>query len=115
MAARRGETKLDGLILIEPQVHGDSRGFFLETYAVGEWKSLGVDADFVQQNHSRSSRGTLRGLDFQTRPGQAKLLRCARGEILDVAVDMRRGSPPYGEWEGHVLDDAEHHQLFRPI
>jgi dTDP-4-dehydrorhamnose 3,5-epimerase len=113
--ATRGETKLDGLVLIEPTVHGDSRGFFLETYARGEWQGLGVDAEFVQQNHSRSSRGTLRGLHFQTAPGQAKLLRCARGEILDVAVDLRRDSATFGQWEGHQLDDSEHHQLFVPI
>jgi dTDP-4-dehydrorhamnose 3,5-epimerase len=115
MAATRGETKLDGLVLVEPQVHGDSRGFFLESYARDEWKALGVEADFVQQNHSRSSRGTLRGLHFQTSPGQAKLLRCARGEILDVAVDLRKSSPTFGEWEGHVLDDEQGHQLYVPI
>ena len=113
--ATKGETKLDGLVLIEPVVHGDSRGFFLETYARDEWKALGVDADFVQQNHSRSSRGTLRGLHFQTAPGQAKLLRCARGEILDVAVDLRRDSPTFGRWEGHVLDDEKGQQLYVPI
>jgi dTDP-4-dehydrorhamnose 3,5-epimerase len=115
MAATRGETKLDGLILIEPQVHGDSRGFFLETYALAEWKALGVDADFVQQNHSRSAHGTLRGLHFQTSPGQAKLLRCARGRVLDVAVDLRKSSPTFGEWEGHVLDDEQGHQLYVPV
>jgi dTDP-4-dehydrorhamnose 3,5-epimerase len=108
-------TRIDGLVLVEPQVHGDSRGFFLETYARDEWKALGVEADFVQQNHSRSSRGTLRGLHFQTSPGQAKLLRCARGEILDVAVDLRKGSPTFGQWEGHVLDDEKGHQLYVPI
>jgi dTDP-4-dehydrorhamnose 3,5-epimerase len=108
-------TKLDGIVLIEPVVHGDSRGFFLETYATEEWQALGVDAEFVQQNHSRSSHGTLRGLHFQTAPGQAKLLRCARGEILDVAVDLRRDSATFGQWEAHVLDDEKHHQLFVPI
>jgi dTDP-4-dehydrorhamnose 3,5-epimerase len=113
--ADRLETKLDGVALIEPQVHGDSRGFFVETFAREEWGALGVDAEFVQQNHSRSSRGTLRGLHFQTHPGQAKLLRCARGEILDVAVDLRKGSPTFGQWEGHVLDDEKHRQLFVPI
>ncbi len=102
-------------MLIEPQVHGDARGFMVETYAQGEWATLGVDADFVQQNHSRSSRGTLRGIHFQTSPGQAKLIRCARGEILDVAVDLRRGSPTFGRWEGQVLDDEKHRQLFVPI
>jgi len=113
--ATRGETKLGGVVLVEPQVHGDERGFFVETYSLDAWAALGVDAEFVQHNHSRSSRGTLRGLHFQTAPGQAKLLRCARGAILDVAVDLRRDSPTYGQWEGHVLDDERHHQLFVPI
>lgn len=113
--ATAGETKLDGLVLVEPQVHGDERGFFVETFSKDAWAELGVDAEFVQHNHSRSSHGTLRGLHFQTSPGQAKLLRCARGAILDVAVDLRRGSPTYGQWEGHVLDDERHHQLFVPI
>lgn len=113
--AGAGETKLDGVVLVEPQVHGDERGFFVETYSKDAWADLGVDAEFVQHNHSRSSKGTLRGLHFQLSPGQAKLLRCARGSILDVAVDLRKGSPTYGQWEGHVLDDERHHQLFVPI
>ncbi|MBS1883091.1 MAG: dTDP-4-dehydrorhamnose 3,5-epimerase [Actinobacteria bacterium] len=113
--ARAGETKLDGVVLVEPQVHGDERGFFVETYSKDAWAELGVEAEFVQHNHSRSSKGTLRGLHFQTSPGQAKLLRCARGAILDVAVDLRKDSPTYGQWEGHVLDDERHHQLFVPI
>jgi dTDP-4-dehydrorhamnose 3,5-epimerase len=113
--AKALETRIDGPILIEPVVHGDARGFFLETYAIGEWKSLGVDADFVQQNHSRSVQGTLRGLHFQTSPGQAKLLRCARGQILDVAVDVRKDSPTFGEWESHVLDDENGHQFYVPL
>jgi dTDP-4-dehydrorhamnose 3,5-epimerase len=108
-------TKLDGVVLVEPQVHGDERGFFVETYSKDAWTGLGVDVEFVQHNHSRSSHGTLRGLHFQTSPGQAKLLRCARGAILDVAVDLRKDSPTYGQWEGHVLDDEKHHQLFVPI
>ena len=113
--AQRLETRIEGLVRIEPQIFGDSRGFFLETYARDEWKALGVEADFVQQNHSRSSRGTLRGLHFQTSPGQAKLLRCARGQILDVVVDLRKGSPTFGEWESHVLDDESGRQLYVPI
>jgi dTDP-4-dehydrorhamnose 3,5-epimerase len=113
--ATRGQTKLGGVVLVEPVVHGDDRGFFVETFSKDAWAGLGVDAEFVQHNHSRSSKGTLRGLHFQTAPGQAKLLRCARGAILDVAVDLRRDSPTYGQWEGHVLDDERHHQLFVPI
>lgn len=113
--AKQLETGLDGLVLIEPQVFGDERGFFVETFSQDAWRDLGVDADFVQHNHSRSSAGTLRGLHFQTSPGQAKLLRCPRGSIFDVAVDLRRDSPTYGKWEGYVLDDEKHHQLYVPV
>jgi dTDP-4-dehydrorhamnose 3,5-epimerase len=115
MTPERLQTKLDGLVLLEPAVHGDDRGFFVETYRRDVWAEHGVDAEFVQHNHSRSGRGTLRGLHFQTDPGQAKLLRCGRGVILDVAVDLRRDSPTYGQWESHVLDDERHRQLFVPI
>jgi dTDP-4-dehydrorhamnose 3,5-epimerase len=110
----RLETKLDGLVLLEPQIHGDERGFLVETYRRDAWAELGVDVEFVQHNHSRSGRGTLRGLHFQTEPGQAKLVRCPRGAIFDVAVDLRRDSPTYGQWEGHVLNDERHRQLFVP-
>ncbi|HET8954453.1 MAG TPA: dTDP-4-dehydrorhamnose 3,5-epimerase [Solirubrobacterales bacterium] len=113
--AERLETKLDGVVLIEPVVHGDERGFMLESYSREAWAELGVEVEFVQHNHSRSSKGTLRGIHFQTEPGQAKLVRCARGEILDVAVDLRRGSPTYGQWEAYVLDDVKHRQLFVPV
>jgi dTDP-4-dehydrorhamnose 3,5-epimerase len=108
-------TKLDGLVLLEPAVHGDARGFMVESFRTDAWAELGVDVEFVQHNHSRSAKGTLRGIHFQTEPGQAKLVRCPRGEILDVAVDLRRGSPTYGQWEAHVLDDVKHRQLFVPI
>jgi dTDP-4-dehydrorhamnose 3,5-epimerase len=112
--AERLPTELDGVVLIEPQVHGDHRGFLVETWRAGTWRELGVDVDFVQHNHSRSVGGTLRGLHFQTSPGQAKLVRCMRGAIFDVAVDLRRDSPGFGRWEGHRLDDEKHHQLFVP-
>lgn len=111
---RRLPSELEGVVLLEPQVHGDERGFMVETYRRDAWAELGVEVEFVQQNHSRSTRGTLRGLHFQTEPGQAKLVRCPRGRIFDVAVDLRRGSPTYGRWEGHVLDDESHRQLFVP-
>ena len=113
--AERLETGLEGLALIEPKVFGDDRGFFVETFSLDAWRELGVDAEFVQHNHSRSSKGTLRGLHFQTSPGQAKLLRCPRGKIFDVAVDLRSDSPTYGKWEGYVLDDENHRQLFVPV
>lgn len=113
--ARATQTGIDGLILIEPDVHADDRGFFLETFSADRWRALGVEAGFVQHNQSRSRRGTLRGLHFQTDPGQAKLVRCARGEIFDVAVDLRAGSPTFRQWRGFRLDDREHHQLFVPV
>ncbi len=109
------ETKLEGVVLLEPEVHGDPRGFMVETFRSDAWAELGVDVEFVQHNHSRSVKDTLRGLHFQTEPGQAKLVRCPRGAIFDVAVDLRRGSPTYGQWEGHVLDDEAHRQLFVPV
>jgi dTDP-4-dehydrorhamnose 3,5-epimerase len=111
---RRLETNLDGLVLIEPDLHGDDRGFLLESYSADAWRQLGVDVEFVQDNHSRSRQGALRGVHFQLGRGQAKLMRCVRGRIWDVAVDLRRESPTYGRWEGHELDDRQHHQLFVP-
>jgi dTDP-4-dehydrorhamnose 3,5-epimerase len=112
---KRLPTELDGPVLLEPAVHGDERGFFVETYRRDLWAEHGVEVEFVQHNHSRSAKGTLRGLHFQTEPGQAKLVRCARGEIFDVAVDLRRDSPTFGQWEGHVLDDEAQRQLFVPV
>jgi dTDP-4-dehydrorhamnose 3,5-epimerase len=111
----RLETRIDGLVLLEPSVHGDERGFLVETFSAREWAEAGVDAEFVQDNHSRSSAGILRGLHFQTDPGQAKLVRCLRGRIWDVVVDLRRDSPTRGQWEGHELDDVGHRQLFVPV
>src|SRR5205085_11491443 len=108
-------TKLDGVVLLGPTVHGDERGFMVETYRRDLWAEHEVEVEFVQHNHSRSSRGTLRGLHFQTEPGQAKLVRCSSGRIFDVAVDLRRDSPTFGQWEGHELDDRSHRQLLVPI
>ena len=108
-------TRLNGPVLVELSVHGDSRGFFAETFRAAEYAELGIDVEFVQDNHSRSARGVLRGMHFQVGPGQAKLVRCARGEILDVVVDVRRGSPTFGEWEAFVLDDHRLHALYCPI
>jgi dTDP-4-dehydrorhamnose 3,5-epimerase len=113
--ATQVKSKLDGLVVIEPQVFGDDRGFLVETFRDERWRELGVDVDFVQRNHSRSVRGTLRGLHFQTAPGQAKLVRCSSGRIFDVAVDLRRDSPTFGQWEGYQLDDRTHRQLFVPV
>jgi len=108
-------TSLDGVLLLEPAVHGDERGFFVETFRANVWGELGIDVEFVQDNHSRSRRGTLRGMHFQTDPGQAKLVRCARGQILDVVVDLRRDSNTFGRWDGHELDDANLRQLWVPV
>jgi dTDP-4-dehydrorhamnose 3,5-epimerase len=112
---QRLPTKIDGLVLLEPVVHGDDRGFMVETFSRDVWAVHGVRGEFVQHNQSRSSRGTLRGIHFQTDPGQAKLVRCARGEVLDVAVDLRRGSPTFGQWEAQLLDDVKHRQFFVPV
>lgn len=109
---RKLPTTLQGPVLLAPAVHGDERGFFLESYRRDVLADLGVDADFVQDNHSRSRRGIVRGMHFQ--PGQAKLVRCARGAIFDVLVDIRPQSPRFGQWEGFQLDDSEHRILFCP-
>ncbi len=106
-------TRLDGPVLLAPAVHGDERGFFLETYRRSNLAGLGVEDEFVQDNHSRSRRGIVRGMHFQ--PGMAKLVRCARGAIVDVLVDIRRGSPTFGSWEAYELDDAAHRVLYAPV
>lgn len=109
---QRLPTELEGPLLVAPSVHGDERGFFVETYRESAWSDLGEDVSFVQDNHSRSRQGIVRGMHFQ--PGQAKLVRCARGAIFDVIVDIRPGSPQFGRSEGFRLDDSEHHQLYVP-
>jgi dTDP-4-dehydrorhamnose 3,5-epimerase len=109
---RRLETRLEGPVLIEPVSHGDARGFFQETYRKAAFAELGVHDDFVQDNHSRSRRGVLRGMHFQS--GQAKLVRSVRGAVLDVLVDIRPGSPSFGRWEAFTLDDETHRQLYVP-
>lgn len=106
---------IPGLVVVEPRVFRDDRGFFFEPYHAPRYKSGGIDVDFVQDNHSFSTRGVLRGLHFQKSPGQAKLVRCARGRIWDVAVDLRSGSPTFGKWWGLDLDSETHRQLFIPV
>jgi dTDP-4-dehydrorhamnose 3,5-epimerase len=108
-------TRLHGLVLLAPAAYGDERGFFMETWRADAWGAAGVATSFVQDNHSRSRRGTLRGIHFQTNPGQGKLVRCARGRVWDVVVDLRRGSPTFGEWEAVELDDVHGHQLWIPV
>jgi dTDP-4-dehydrorhamnose 3,5-epimerase len=105
------------LIHINPQRHGDHRGFFAETYSRRKYSELGIEDEFVQDNHSLSREvGTLRGLHFQSPPhAQAKLVRCGRGAIFDVAVDIRRGSPTYGQWQGYELTAENGEQLYVPV
>ncbi len=108
-------TSLDGVVLIEPDVHGDHRGFFHESYREDAWADAGVPTHWVQDNHSRSRAGIVRGMHFSIGAGQAKLVRCGRGRILDVVVDLRRDSSTYGRWEAHELDDEHLQQLYIPI
>jgi dTDP-4-dehydrorhamnose 3,5-epimerase len=109
--------KLPGLLVLEPSVFADERGFFCETYR-REWHAqlgLAPGAEFVQDNHSRSARGVVRGMHFHVGDGVAKLVRCARGRIVDVAVDVRGGSPTYGRWEAVELDDESMRELYVPV
>jgi dTDP-4-dehydrorhamnose 3,5-epimerase len=110
-------TRLAGLVAVEPDVYADERGFFVETYRRAWHEQAGVPAaeEFIQDNHSRSSRGVVRGMHFQIGEGVAKLVRCARGRILDVAVDLRAGSPTYGHWEGVELDEQTMRALYVPV
>ncbi len=114
-AMRRLDTRLDGLVHLQADVHGDERGFFVESYRANVWAQHGVRDEFVQDNHSRSRRGVLRGMHFSIGEGQAKLVRCARGRILDVVVDLRRASPTYGDSESFELDDELGRQLYIPV
>lgn len=108
-------TRLEGLLLLAPDVHRDDRGFFVETFRSDALASLGIRDAFVQDNHSRSIRGTLRGMHFAVGHGQGKLVRVARGSILDVVVDIRLSSPMFGSHETFELDDVSHHQLWIPV
>jgi dTDP-4-dehydrorhamnose 3,5-epimerase len=114
-AVQKLETRLDGPILIQPTVHGDERGFFSETYRRSVFGELGIGEEFVQDNHSRSSKGIVRGMHFQVGRGMSKLVRCGRGTIIDVVVDIRRGSPTFGEAEAFELSDENMRQLYCPI
>ena len=108
-------SKLKGCVIIEPRVFGDERGFFLETFqAVRYEQEAGIDLPFVQDNHSRSARGVLRGLHFQNTKPQGKLVRVVRGEVYDVAVDIRKGSATFGEWEGVILSEDNKKQFWVP-
>jgi dTDP-4-dehydrorhamnose 3,5-epimerase len=116
-AMRTLPVELPGLVYLQPDVYPDERGFFCETYRSSTHQQLGIPAEdvFVQDNHSRSSRGVVRGMHFMVGHGVAKLVRCARGRILDVAVDLRAGSPTYACWQAFELDDHSMRQLYVPV
>lgn len=109
------KTALAGVILIKPVVHGDERGFFIESYKKSKFIANGITTEFVQDNHSKSASGVLRGLHYQLNPkAQAKLVRCSHGAVFDVAVDIRRGSPTYGKWVGYELSANNKFMLYIP-
>ncbi len=108
------ETSLQGVCIIEPTVFGDNRGYFLESYSKKEFEAAGLHMHFVQDNESKSKKGVLRGLHFQTKHTQGKLVRVIEGEVYDVAVDLRDGSPTFGKWEGVVLTAENKKQLYIP-
>ena len=108
-------SKLKGCVIIQPRIFGDERGFFLETFQTFRYEQeAGIDLQFVQDNHSRSTRGVLRGLHFQKTKPQGKLVRVVRGEVYDVAVDIRKGSATFGEWEGVILSEENKKQFWMP-
>ncbi len=111
---KRTETAIPGVILLDPVVHGDDRGFFFESWRRDTFRELGIDCDFVQDNHSRSQRGVLRGLHYQLGRPQDKLIRVVLGEIFDVAVDLRPGSPTFGRWAGERMDSKGRRMMFVP-
>lgn len=109
------QTDLDGVLILEPTVHGDERGFFLESFNQRDFlNATGIDTQFVQDNHSRSSRGVLRGLHYQLGQTQGKLVRVARGEVFDVSVNLMRGHPQFGKWTGVLLSEENQRQVWVP-
>mgnify|MGYP000759476525 CR=1 FL=1 len=108
------ETSIEGVIIVDVKSYGDERGYFMETYKKPDFVAGGIDADFIQDNQSSSKKGVLRGLHYQINYPQAKLVRVISGEVFDVAVDLRKGSPTYGKWEGMVLSAGNKRQLFIP-
>ncbi len=111
---RRIDTPIEGLYVIEPSVFGDSRGFFMESWNKKEFEEIGINCNFVQDNHSKSKKGVLRGLHFQIENVQSKLVRCIRGKVLDVAVDLRRNSPTFGQYFSIELSEKNKLMLFIP-
>lgn len=108
------KTEIEGLYIIEPKLYGDHRGYFMETYNYNEFKAAGLDMVFVQDNQSKSKKGVLRGMHFQTQHPQGKLVRAIKGEVFDVAIDLRKGSKTYGQWYGVLLTEENHRQFYVP-
>ena len=108
------KTSIPDVIIVEPKVFGDNRGYFMETYVERDFRENGIDVSFVQDNQSRSKKGVLRGLHFQKKNPQGKLVRCIEGEVFDVAVDLRKNSPTFGKWEGVVLSEENKKQFYIP-
>jgi len=108
------KTPIEGVVLIEPQVFGDDRGFFMETWQAAKFDAAGIDAKFVQDNHSRSAQWTLRGMHLQVEHTQGKLVRVTAGTVFDVVVDLRRSSPSFGQWWGVELSDQNHSMVWVP-
>jgi dTDP-4-dehydrorhamnose 3,5-epimerase len=111
---KRIETSLPGVVILEPRVFGDERGFFLESWNAETFRGIGLDVAFVQDNHSRSRQGILRGLHYQMNTPQGKLVRVTKGRVYDVAVDIRKSSPHFGQWAGVELSDENHRMLWVP-
>jgi dTDP-4-dehydrorhamnose 3,5-epimerase len=109
------QTELDGVLLIEPTVHRDSRGRFFESYVKEKYREVGIQEDFVQDNQSLSNKNVLRGLHYRIAPEQSKLVRVVKGEVFDVVVDIRKSSPTFGEWQSFILSDTNHLQLYVPV
>ncbi len=108
---KKTETSIEGVYIVEPTVFGDNRGYFMETYNKADFEEIGLNYNFIQDNQSKSKKGVLRGLHFQKKNSQAKLVRCIKGEVFDVAVDLRPGSKTYGKWEGIILTE-ENKKMF---
>jgi len=112
---KASQTELDGVLLIEPTVHHDSRGRFFESYTKEKYRAVEIQEDFVQDNQSLSNKNVLRGLHYRAAPEQAKLVRVVKGEVFDVVVDIRKSPPTFGKWQSFILSDANHHQLYVPV
>ena len=112
---KASRTELEGVLLLEPVIHGDSRGRFFESYKKEKYHELGIKDNFVQENQSLSQKNVLRGLHYRIEPEQSKLVRVIRGEVFDVVVDIRKNSPTFGKWQSFILSDCNHLQLYVPV